>query len=266
MDEDIMFDVATAAAFRKPQEITKEFGSALAKAQADMGAAILDARNPAFKSGYATISSILECVKPPLNNHGIALTMPAVSRPDGFVGAFLEIRFENEVLVVPPFWIKPAVMSPHGLVGALTYSRRAALASYFAIPQEDDDGNEATGHGHQQPQPQTSPRQQQPRPSPRPEATDEVHAAAAAEAEQRIKDKAFAAQKAVEDKALFKEEYAKFKEIATSMGFTGDMKALAIAMTGKNPPNGHDLAQLIVRGDSAAWNKAIDDMMGAPEV
>lgn len=134
-----------------PTAISKEFGAALATAQSEMEAVQRNSSNPAFKRGkqdsrYADISAILDAVKPPLNKAGIALTMPALNREDGCVGAYLELRFESEVIVVPPFWIKPASGIPHAMVAALTYARRAAVTSYFSIPQEDDDGNTASDH------------------------------------------------------------------------------------------------------------------------
>lgn len=51
----------------------KSLYSALAAAQAEMGPALRDAANPAFRSKYADLSAVLAAVMPALNNHGIAM-------------------------------------------------------------------------------------------------------------------------------------------------------------------------------------------------
>lgn len=59
-----------------------ELYNALAKAQSEMRAATFDAVNPAFKSRYATLASVIAAVQGPLTRHGIAFSQRVESDAD----------------------------------------------------------------------------------------------------------------------------------------------------------------------------------------
>ena len=56
--------------------VHKGLYAALAAAQADMGPALKDSTNPAFKSKYADLASVMTACLPALNAHGIAVIQP----------------------------------------------------------------------------------------------------------------------------------------------------------------------------------------------
>jgi hypothetical protein len=116
--------------------------SALAAAQAEMGPALKDSTNPAFRSKYADLASVMAACMPALNKHGICVWQP-ICDDDGkrYVktvlahesGDTLECRVE---LIV-------AKNDMQGYGSAVTYARRYGLMSMAGIAPEDDDGNAA---------------------------------------------------------------------------------------------------------------------------
>ena len=55
----------------------KDLFAALIKAQAAMGCAVKDSKNPHFRSSYASLSAVIDAVIPVLNEHGVGvLQMP----------------------------------------------------------------------------------------------------------------------------------------------------------------------------------------------
>ena len=52
---------------------TKQLFAALCKAQASMGAAVKDSKNPHYRSSYASLTAVLDAVVPVLNLQGITV-------------------------------------------------------------------------------------------------------------------------------------------------------------------------------------------------
>lgn len=117
--------------------------AALALAQLDMGPALKDSLNPAFKSKYADLAAVMNACLPALNKHGIALIQPTVSDEmgravktiliHGATGETLECRVD---LIV-------GKNDMQGYGSAVTYARRYGLMCMAGIAPEDDDGNAA---------------------------------------------------------------------------------------------------------------------------
>lgn len=120
--------------------------AAYAKAQADMGAVVKDAANPAFKSKYASLANVVDAVLPALNANGLAV----IQSPS----------FDGEVLTVETMLIhaeggyaraslavRPGKPDAQGIGSAITYLRRYALMSIAGVAPEDDDGNAASANG-----------------------------------------------------------------------------------------------------------------------
>lgn len=121
-----------------------ELVSALAKAQAEMKHAKLDATNPHFRSRYATLQSVIDAVRPALTKHGIAYVQRFVPVESGVgietVFHMGESQLETGVVVVP---VDKATAQAMG--SAITYAKRYSLAAACGIAaEEDDDGNAAT--------------------------------------------------------------------------------------------------------------------------
>lgn len=118
---------------------------ALVASQKEMGNAAKDAKNPHFKSSYASLGSMIEAVKEPLNKHGISI-LQSLSHDNAQAGLFLVTR----LLHSSGQWIEDTAHSPlpkadpQGVGSACTYLRRYSIAAMLCITQEDDDGNAAT--------------------------------------------------------------------------------------------------------------------------
>lgn len=126
----------------KHSESLKEIAPALTKAQAEIQSAIKDKTNPAFRSKYADLSSVIDAVKPALNKHGISFLQGFGEAADG-------VCVETMLLHVSGEWISTAVSIPvvkhdaQGTGSAITYGKRYTLQSLCGVPSEDDDGNAA---------------------------------------------------------------------------------------------------------------------------
>jgi hypothetical protein len=116
--------------------------AALAAAQGEMRAADLDRTNPAFKSRYATLASVMDAIRAPLARHGLAITHTLASQPGGVVVGtallFGEERLGTEILM--PL---PQNATPQAVGSAITYGRRYGVSALLAVVADDDDDGEA---------------------------------------------------------------------------------------------------------------------------
>jgi hypothetical protein len=107
-----------------------------------MRAADLDRTNPAFKSRYATLASIMDAIRAPLARHGLAITHTLASQPGGVVVGtallFGEERLGTEILM--PL---PQNATPQAVGSAITYGRRYGVSALLAVVADDDDDGEA---------------------------------------------------------------------------------------------------------------------------
>ena len=139
----------------KTSEKIDQIAPALLAAQKEINNASKDAKNPHFRSSYASLGSVIEAVKEPLNKHGISIiqSLSSWSASDGQSGGnnagglFLRSR----LLHTSGQWIEDCAYTPlskadpQGVGSATTYLRRYSLAALLCITQEDDDGNAASG-------------------------------------------------------------------------------------------------------------------------
>jgi len=124
-------------------ESLTELAKALTKAQAEMSGAKKSAKNPFFKSNYANLEEVINCVKEPFANNGLSFMQFPVSS-DGFAGVETIILHESGEWVSNEFTLKVAKNDPQGMGSAITYARRYGLQAAVGVPSEDDDGNAAT--------------------------------------------------------------------------------------------------------------------------
>jgi len=117
--------------------------SALAAAQKAMGPALKDSVNPAFKSKYADLASVVAACMPALNANGIAVIQPTGEDEHGRHVRTIFIHGESgETLeCAVPLIVGKNDMQGYG--SAVTYARRYGLMCMAGIAPEDDDGNAA---------------------------------------------------------------------------------------------------------------------------
>lgn len=119
---------------------------ALVKALAEIGGVAKGKTNPAFKSKYATLESVIEASKGILASHGIAL----MQFPSAFSGGAMSL---DTVLLhesgewlsgEEAFGVATSKSDPQAVGSALTYARRYAQMAVLNMPAVDDDANAAT--------------------------------------------------------------------------------------------------------------------------
>jgi len=127
----------------KSSEQINEIAGALCKAQAVMKHAEKDATNPAFKSKYATLASVIDAVKGPLTSNGIAFPQFTLDVDSGVAVETMLIHTSGQWLA-SVCTIPVAKVSAHGVGAAISYAKRYGLAAICGISAEtDDDGNTA---------------------------------------------------------------------------------------------------------------------------
>lgn len=122
----------------------KALATALAKAQAEIKAALKDSKNPHFKSSYADLTSVWDACRSALTNNGLSV----VQKTDFAEG---EVWLETILLhadgdsITGRYPLRPQQQTPQGYGSALTYARRYSLAAMVGVvADEDDDGNAAS--------------------------------------------------------------------------------------------------------------------------
>jgi hypothetical protein len=125
-------------------EQVNELYKALAAAQAVLGRADKDGKNPHYRSRYATLTSVIEAVRPVFAEHGLSI-MQHPHHNDGMVQLTTIIGHASGQ------WARSVCSVPigkrndsHALGSAISYLRRYALASVACLVQDDDDGNQVS--------------------------------------------------------------------------------------------------------------------------
>jgi len=124
-------------------EQINELAAALAKAQGQMEGAKKDSDNPFFKSKYADLASVVDAIRGPFAEHGLAY----VQAPAPAEGNWVHV--ETILMHTSGQWISSTVEVPvtkedaQGYGSALTYARRYGLQAIAGVAAEDDDGNAA---------------------------------------------------------------------------------------------------------------------------
>lgn len=151
-----------------------ELAKALSKAQADMSGAKKSSNNPFFKSKYADLKEVIECVKEPFADNGLSFVQFPISN-DGFAGVETVIMHSSGEWISNEYMLKVSKNDPQGIGSAITYARRYALQAACGVPSEDDDGESAMGRSSKQ---KKAP---EPKPEPKQTKTEAIELLAAAE-------------------------------------------------------------------------------------
>lgn len=117
--------------------------NSLVAAFSEMEGAIKDKVNPAFKSKYADLTSVIEAIRPVLAKHDLAFTQHPKPADNGVCVETVLHHANGEHMSLGMLFVPANKQDAQGFGSALTYARRYALVTAFGVPVEDDDGNAA---------------------------------------------------------------------------------------------------------------------------
>ena len=117
---------------------------ALLKAQQAIAFAAKDSKNPAFKSTYANLESVIDAIKAPLNDAGIVFLQTFSPSMAGYLNLTTRLMHTSGEWIEDEMTMPLAKQDAAGYGSAATYSRRYALSAITGLYQADDDGTEAS--------------------------------------------------------------------------------------------------------------------------
>ncbi len=128
----------------------KDLAEALSKAQGEIKqphksktATVPMKSGGQYSYKYADLSDILECVKKPFLNHGLALVQ-AVTTKGGGAAISTRLVHASGQWLEEELWMPVGDDRPQTLGSIITYGRRYAAAAMVGIaPDDDDDGQQA---------------------------------------------------------------------------------------------------------------------------
>lgn len=124
------------------QSIAK-IAASLLSAQKMIQVAKKSAKNPFFKSSYADLGEVIECVKGPLNQCGITFLQLVGTCESGPMVETVLLHESGEYIstITPVRCAKEN--DPQAFGSGVTYSKRYSLQAMLGLPTEDDDGEGA---------------------------------------------------------------------------------------------------------------------------
>lgn len=115
-------------------------------AQGEMDGVGKDAKNPHFRSKYATLENVMNTARPVLNAQGLSWTQAPGPIVDGRLTITTRVMHVSGEWMQSTFHMPVAKLDPQGVGSATTYACRYALMAILGLPPvEDDDGEQAMG-------------------------------------------------------------------------------------------------------------------------
>ena len=124
------------------EHATPELFAALAKSQNEVENASKASVNPHFKSRYADLAEVLNCIRPVYSANGLSI-LQETSYDGSMVAVTTALCHNKGGYVTMVASCVPAKSDAQGIGSATTYLRRYSLAG-LGIAQEDDDGQSAS--------------------------------------------------------------------------------------------------------------------------
>lgn len=140
---------APSNAYLLQSDQINDLALALSKAQGEMRPAKKDADNPFFKSKYADIASVWEACREALSKNELAVVQqPMITNGRGNILVTTLVHKSGQWMrSYTPVLQKDDTAQAFG--SGITYARRYSLSAMLGIaPEEDDDGNAASGREH----------------------------------------------------------------------------------------------------------------------
>jgi len=126
----------------KSSESITEIAKALSLFQVKVDTIKKDATNPFFKSTYASLSNILDSIKEPLMESGLAIAQFPTGENSLVT---LLMHGESGEWIESSYDMKPVQDNPQGRGSCLSYMRRYSISAILLLNiMEDDDANSAT--------------------------------------------------------------------------------------------------------------------------
>ena len=128
-------------------ETTKELFPAMLKVQEQLETLKHDTDNPFFKSTYASLTQIVEYVKPLLNKQGLFFVQVIVPNDSVCVETAV-IHAKSGEYITSTIVLDPVKRdNPQAIGSAISYAKRYTLSALLGVTSEseDDDGNKASG-------------------------------------------------------------------------------------------------------------------------
>lgn len=130
----------------------KELAQALLAARKEMGSLVNNAKNPHYRSNYATLDEVIRVAEEPLANAGICV-LEKSNYCDGVTLQLLslfQVESGNVSISELPLICKDP-SNPQQLKSAQTYARRMLWTQAAGLAPVDDDGNAAAQEPVKQP-------------------------------------------------------------------------------------------------------------------
>lgn len=126
--------------------------AALSAAQGQIRGAVKSETNPYYKSKYADLEAVLDCIREPLSKNELSFVQ---SVTEGFMSTTIYHADGGQIVSLIPFVGQAADAQKLG--SALTYHRRQGICTAFGVPQIDDDANLVATHENKQAPKKASP-------------------------------------------------------------------------------------------------------------
>ena len=122
-------------------ESIKNIGKAIGLFQMKVDKIVKDAKNPFFKSSYATLSNILDAIAMPMQECGLAFSQ----HPEGDNLVTMLMHHPSGEYFKSSYRLNPVKNDPQAVGSSVTYARRYSLVAILGLNvDDDDDGNAAT--------------------------------------------------------------------------------------------------------------------------
>jgi ERF superfamily len=128
-------------------EQLNELAAALAKAQGMMSNAVMNRTNPHFKSRYADLASMLDAIRKPLSENGLAVAQLMEIREGGMVLRTVMVHTSGQWMASE--YPLPTAVRPQEMGSAQTYARRYSLAALVCNSADEDDDAQGAEAGKQ---------------------------------------------------------------------------------------------------------------------
>jgi hypothetical protein len=123
---------------------TVAISAALVACQGALRPALKDANNPVFKTRYADLASVMEAIREPMLENGLAIQHQQLPGEAGRLVLRTVLRHKSGEFLASVAVVPLSKQDAQGMGSALTYARRYGVAAMLGVVQDDDDGNAAS--------------------------------------------------------------------------------------------------------------------------